>query len=174
MNIDAGFINRLETQFYSAVANTISANGAVDSLQLRSDLFSNIQTALSSILVSGSLEVTSTGSPEIRFRIRGSDTYQSQFDANLRGLNFNVAGGGQVNIEFDYDLLLGFGLSLTEGFYFIVQELPTEPEGPQFKLDIDAVLALGGTMQSQLMAIPVEVSPKANATGQSETRASEE
>ena len=35
----------------------------------------------------------------------------------------------------DFDLRLGFGISKTEGFYFIVA-----PAGPEFTLNVDAVL----------------------------------
>ncbi len=171
VNIDSGFISRLETQFYSAVANAISTNGGVDSLQLRTDLFNNIQTALGTMLVSQSLQVTSSGSPEIRLRISGSDTYQGVLDVGLAGLNFDVSSGGQVDIQFNYDMLLGFGLSRTEGFYFIVQRLPSEPTGPQLKLDISTTLALSSTMQAQLLELPVVATPKSNTNGQSDTRA---
>ncbi len=171
VNIDAGFISRLETQFYSAVVNAITANGSIDSSQLRADLFDGIETALGPMLVAETLQVTSSGSPEVRFRIAGSDEYTGTFDAGLPGLNMEFDNVGTVNIEVDYDLAIGFGLSQTAGFYFIVQRDPAEPTGPQFKFDISATLAASTTaMPTQMMALPVTATPVLDNAGQSLTR----
>ncbi len=167
LNIDQGFIQYLENQFASAVDSAIAANGGIDSTTFRTALYDNIESALGTQLAAGSLSVTATGSPEIRFRMRGSDAYTAGLDSNLPGLNFQVTEGSLVRVRFDYDMLLGFGLSKTEGFYFVIQREPANPTGPQLRLDIAAELDKDSQFKAGLLELPVVVTPKLDAGGQS-------
>ncbi len=83
IDVDMGFMTRLENQFVAAVQGTITTYGGVDSSAFRIALSQAIETALAPILVPNTLSVSITGSPELRFRIAGSDVYQSGLDVNL-------------------------------------------------------------------------------------------
>ncbi len=124
IDVDMGFMTRLENQFLAAVEGTITTYGGVDSSAFRIALSHAIETALAPILVPNTLSVSITGSPELTFRIAGSDVYQSGLNVNLPGLRFETFEAGQVNVNLNYDMRLGFGLSKTEGFYFIIDREP--------------------------------------------------
>ncbi len=110
----------------------------------------------------GTLSVTDQGSPEIRFRIAGHDTYQGSLDVGLPGINFEVSGG-LVDISFHYDMLLGFGLSKTEGFYFIIQRDQAVPNSPQFYFTIGTELNKTSQMTGELLNLPIIASALVDA-----------
>ena len=138
LDISGGFMGRLENQFLAAVQNAIAANNGTDSSQFRQDLFDAVQSALGSLLVSNTLEVSQSGSPELRFTIHGSDVYHAGLRLGLPGLNLEIFEQGEdVEVKLDYDLQLGFGISKTEGFYFIVQRDAGDALAPQFTLTVE-------------------------------------
>ncbi len=95
IDVDMGFMTRLENQFLAAVEGTITTYGGVDSSAFRIALSQAIETALAPILVPNTLSVSITGSPELTFRIAGSDVYQSGLDVNLPGLRFETFEAGK-------------------------------------------------------------------------------
>ena len=104
INVDAGFISKLENQFLSAVQASITAAGGIDSASFRTNLFDNTKTALGTLLFPNSLVVTQTQSPEIRFRIKGSDVYHSGFRLDLPGLGLELYDPGDVKVDVDVDM----------------------------------------------------------------------
>ncbi len=165
LDISSGFMGRLENQFANAVQATIAAHGSVDSSQLRIDLFNAVRTALGPLLVDGSLQVSSSGPVEIRFRLRGADAYRAGLRLGLNGLNLEIFEPGEVPVQVNYDLQLGFGVSKTEGFYFIV-----EPAAPQFRLDVSAFLDPQSSVQARLFSLPIVLKTNTDAALKSLTR----
>ena len=143
--------------------SAITAAGGVDSSSFRTSLFNSTQTALGSLLFPNSLQVTQSGAPEVRFRIAGADTYRSPFRLSLPGLGFETYDPGDVKIDVNYDLRMGFGISKTEGFYFIIDRAPTDPNGPQFKFNVGASLMPNVPIAAKLFGLPVVATTNANA-----------
>src|SRR5207237_1750213 len=76
INLDTGFMGILQTSLFNALKAAIDNNHGLDSSQLRIDLNTAAQSALGSILVSNSLQVSTPDKPpEIRFEIKGTDQY---------------------------------------------------------------------------------------------------
>ena len=171
INIDAGFIGTLKDQFLSSVQAAIAANGGVDSNAFRTSLFNFVQTSLGSLLVPTTLRVPVTGSPEVSFTIAGHDVYHSGLDVGLPGLDFATFEPGKVDIDLNYNLRLGFGISKTEGFYFIVDRLPTDINGPQFTLNVAAALDKASSIKSNLLSLPTVAQTNVDASNHSLTKA---
>src|SRR5205823_61692 len=58
LSLDTGFMGILQTSLYNALKGAIDKNNGIDSIQLRTDLNNAAQTALASILVPNTLQVT--------------------------------------------------------------------------------------------------------------------
>ncbi len=165
IDISSGFMGQLENQFLNAVQNTITANGGVDSTSFRQALDVAVQTALSGLLVNGTLQVSQTGSPEVRFNLLSRDTYHAGLDLGLPGLNLEFVEPGDVVVDVNYDLQLGFGISKTEGFYFIV-----EPAAPQLTFNVSASLDPNTPVKGRIFSLPVIATANVDAGMQSLTR----
>ena len=169
VDVSGGFISALQNQFYNAVSSAISASGGGDSAQFRQNLYDAVNAALSTLLVVDTLSVSlpDNPAPEVRFEIHGHDLYHAGLRLGLDGLgldDFDVSAT-PVDVNLDYDLQLGFGISKTEGFYFIVA-----PAAPQFTLNVGAVLDPAATVTTELFSLPVVAQGNVDAGMQSLTR----
>ena len=63
----------------------------------------------------------------------------------------------------DYDLKLGYGMSKTEGFYFIIQ--PVAAGASQFTFTVDASLAPNSWSSAALLSLPVTMKTNSMAAG---------
>ena len=154
VDIERRIHQRLQNQFYNAVSNAISASGSIDSAQFRQNLYDDVNAALSTLLVADTLKVSlpDNPAPEVRFEIHGHDLYHAGLRLGLDGLGLDVfdVSATPVDVNLDFDLQLGFGISKTEGFYFIVGGGPAihaecrRRPGPGGYGDDGTVLAAGG------------------------------
>ncbi len=169
INVDSGFISKLENQFLTAVQSAITTAGGVDSNNFRTSLYDKVNAALASLLVPSSLTVSQNNSPEIRFRIQGTDTYHSGLRLDLPGLGFETYEPGDVKVDVNFDLRLGFGISKTEGFYFIIDR-SAGANAPQFTLNVGAVLSKDSQIAARLFGLPVVAKTSTDAGGLSLTK----
>src|SRR6185436_900438 len=118
-------------------------------------------TNLGSILLDGGgnpvddpsdIDVTVGGAAcvEINLHLHGEDTYSADFNLGLDALILEIATSGGVDITVDYDVQLGIGFSLSEGFYIISN---SDPNDPEVELGLSADLALGSNLSASLFFI---------------------
>ena len=149
LNLSGGIVSDLQTEFLAPLQT------ALDNLTGSSNLQQTVLNVINAcpLLAPGSGSVTvTTDALEMTFEVRGSDSYTTSFNTNLGGLGLNISSRGGVALTLGYDLHLGFELSKTQGFSFIVQP---DANGNAFTFTVSAGLTPGTTLQGKLFALNV-------------------
>src|SRR6185436_16022138 len=153
LDVAGGFIGQLRS-----IVGTVEA---ILGGGLQSAIQSFFYTNLGSILLDGAgnpvddpsdIDVTVGGAAcvEINLHLHGEDTYSADFNLGLDALILEIATSGGVDITVDYEVQLGIGFSLSEGFYIISN---SDPNDPEVELGLSADLALGSNLSASLFFI---------------------
>ncbi|MBW4443333.1 MAG: DUF4347 domain-containing protein [Plectolyngbya sp. WJT66-NPBG17] len=96
-----------------------------------------------------------TGELTIDLHIGGESEFETDFNLGLEAFVFDFKTAGGVELSLGYDLQIGFGVNLTEGFYLRV---PTNE--PDFKFNLGVNLKNGTTISADLFVLNVAATNK--------------
>ncbi|BAU09732.1 GLUG domain-containing protein [Leptolyngbya sp. NIES-3755] len=96
-----------------------------------------------------------TGELTIDFRIGGTSTFETDFDLGLEAFVFDFKTSGGVELSLGYELQLGFGINLTDGFFLRVPQNEAD-----FKFDLGVNLKDGTTISADLFFLNVAATNK--------------
>ncbi|MGG6284259.1 DUF4347 domain-containing protein [Leptolyngbya sp. AN03gr2] len=96
-----------------------------------------------------------TGELTIDFRIGGTSTFETDFDLGLEAFVFDFKTSGGVELSLGYELQLGFGINLTDGFFLRVPQNEAD-----FKFDLGVNLKNGTTISADLFVLNVAATNK--------------
>ncbi|TWT90272.1 Bifunctional hemolysin/adenylate cyclase precursor [Pseudobythopirellula maris] len=105
----------------------------------------------------------------INLPLAGADTFDADFDVGLDAFVFEFETNGGVELTWDYDFSLGFGVSLQRGFFFQVNDnveygedeenadfgLPTGGGAPEINLGAEIKLKEGTSLAASLFFLDV-------------------
>src|SRR6185369_4692666 len=96
-------------------------------------------------------------------------TYHAGLRLGLLGLGLNTfSSGSDVAVTVNYDLKLGYGISKTEGFYFIIQ--PVAALESQLTFTVTAALNKDSIVEGDLLSLPVTMTTNRDGGGESLTK----
>ena len=156
LNLGSGLIADLQSKFLTPLQNAVNSVSPTDPnyfQDLKTAVLNAITTSLGSLLVgSPNVPLPTSDALQMTFEVKGSDSYTTSFNTNLGGLGLNISSQGGVTLNLGYDLHLGFALSKTEGFSFIVQP---DSNGNAFTFAVSAGLTPGTKLQAKLFVLNV-------------------
>ncbi|MEP0919876.1 DUF4347 domain-containing protein [Leptolyngbya sp. DQ-M1] len=96
-----------------------------------------------------------TGELSIDFRIGGQSRFETDFNLGLDAFVFDFKTTGGVELTLDYDLQLGFGVNLTDGFF-----LKVPANEADFKFGLGVALKNGTQISADLFVLNVAATNK--------------
>ena len=140
------------TQIEEAIQKVIYDNLNPLGILILTDVNSDGVTDFKDVAVSVDIN---TGELTIDFRIGGTSTFETDFDLGLEAFVFDFKTSGGVELSLGYELQIGFGVNLTEGFYLRVPQNEAD-----FKFDLGVNLKDGTTIAADLFLLNVAATNK--------------
>ncbi|MEX2185928.1 MAG: calcium-binding protein [Pirellulales bacterium] len=103
------------------------------------------------------------GVAHINVHLCGQKNFASDFALDLGGVLLNIDTSGGVNGMATYDLELGFGISKQDGFFFMLDSEPGDPE--EVEVEFSAFLNAGTMLDARLFFLDVHASDPSGSTG---------
>jgi len=131
----------LQAAVSGAITSLLGPNGA------------NILAPTSSLWPQNPMVSVSSDALDMSFEIAHTDSYTANFSANLGGLGLSVTTRGGVSLNLNYTIGLGFHLSKTQGFYFVLK--PVDAAGDEMTFNVSAGLQPGTTLKAKVFVLNV-------------------
>ncbi len=153
LNSPNGIITELQTDFLNPLKTALNANPPDPSVAINSAI-SFLSSKIPGLVLPSSVATydAPSGIVMIPLDLTGKDTYTTSFNSNLAGLGLGIKTTGGITLNLGYTLDLGFELSKSGGFSFI---LKPDAMGNEFELTVSAALTPGAQLQAKLFILNV-------------------